>query len=144
MIIKKIEKKDLMRFADLWNQDFQFLTSSKFKMTCEKAVKGFDSRMFDYFGLYLDDLLIGFLLLKEDNDVLWGKHMLVDKKHRGKGYGALLVNKAKEESRNRSKKLMIEILETNEPARKLFLKNGFKEVSFDKNEGNYIYEWQDL
>ena len=53
--IKKINKKDLGNFVSLWNQDFKNLTTSSFLMTYEKALKGFNEKMFDYRGIYLNN-----------------------------------------------------------------------------------------
>jgi hypothetical protein len=69
--IKKIKKSSLYQFVNLCNQEKDFLTSSGFLMTQEKAEKGFEEKMFEYFGLFEKEKLIGFMLLKkEENELL--------------------------------------------------------------------------
>jgi hypothetical protein len=63
--IKKIKKSSLHQFVNLWNQGKNVLTSSGFLMTQEKVELGFEEKMFEYFGLFEKENLIGFMLLKK-------------------------------------------------------------------------------
>ncbi len=42
--IKLLSKNDLKKFVELWNQDYYFLTSSGYKLSYEKALKGFEEK----------------------------------------------------------------------------------------------------
>lgn len=139
MVVSKIKQKDLPRFVTLWNQDYLILTSSQFKMTLDKAVRGFKAKMFDYYGVYKESELIGFMLLKEDKD-LWIKHILIDKNYRGKELGKILLKKAEEIAKKKKFKLKTEVIKENKKAKKFFLKNGFKLIRFDLEENQYILE----
>lgn len=81
--IKYLREKDLPQFVNLWNQDYQSLTSTVFLMTIKKTQDGYKNKIFFYFRIYKNDNLIGFLLLKEDGD-LWIKHLLIDRDLRRK------------------------------------------------------------
>lgn len=67
--IKTIKQKDLSQFVNLWNQDYRLLTSSGFLMTKEKAKLGYKQKIFYYWGIYQQNNLVGYLLLKEDKDL---------------------------------------------------------------------------
>jgi ribosomal protein S18 acetylase RimI-like enzyme len=99
--IKKIQKSSL-------HQDV--LTSSGFLMTQEKAEKGFKEKMFDYFGLFEKENLVGFMLLKKEKNDLWIKHLLVDKAFRRKGWGKRLIDKAFSIAKKNKMKIKTEVL----------------------------------
>ncbi|MGB9883233.1 MAG: GNAT family N-acetyltransferase [Microgenomates group bacterium] len=92
--IKKINKSGLNTFVKLWNQDYLLLTSSGFRLSFQKAYTGFKNKMFDYYGLYLNNNLIGFTLIKKDNqdNFFWLKHMLIDKNYRSLGFGKYFLS----------------------------------------------------
>ncbi len=137
--IYKIKRKDLPQLVSLWNQEYKILTSSHFQMTLEKAKKGYDAKMFHYYGIYNNNTLVGFLLLKGTKD-LWIKHILIDKDFRQRGLGTLLLKKAEEIGKKNKMKLKTEVIKDNEEAAKFFLKSGFKMIKFDKRENQYILE----
>ena len=138
--ISKIRKQDLSRFIELWNQDYLLLTSRGWKMTQDRVEKGFSSKMFEYFGLYLENKLNGFMLLKKENNILWLKHILIDKNFRGKGLGKILLKKAIKQAKIFNVKLKTEVIKENEKAISFFIKNNFKVVKFDPSESQYILE----
>lgn len=135
--IYKIKRKDLLQFVSLWNQEYKRLTSSQFQMTLEKAKKGYDAKMFDYYGLYNNDVLIGFMLLKENKD-LWIKHLLIDKNFRRRGLGTLFLEKAKQLAKSKKINLKTEVIKENREVIKFFLKNRFKRIKFDREGNQYI------
>jgi ribosomal protein S18 acetylase RimI-like enzyme len=108
--IKKIQKSSLHQFVNLWNQGKDVLTSSGFLMTQEKAEKGFKEKMFDYFGLFEKENLVGFMLLKKEKNDLWIKHLLVDKAFRRKGWGKRLIDKAFSIAKKNKMKIKTEVL----------------------------------
>lgn len=138
--ISKIRKQDLSRFVELWNQDYLLLTSSQWKMAQNKAEKGFSSKMFEYLGLYLENKLNGFMLLKKEGNILWLKHILIDKNFRGKGFGKFLLKKAIKQAKIYNVKLKTEVIKENEKVISFFIKNNFKIVKFDPSESQYILE----
>ena len=138
--ISNIRKQDSSRFIELWNQDYLLLTSRGWKMTKDKAEKGLSSKMFEYFGLYLENKLNGFMLLKKENNILWLKHILIDKNFRGKGLGKILLKKAIKQAKIFNVKLKTEVIKENEKAISFFIKNNFKVVKFDPSESQYILE----
>lgn len=137
--IRTLKEKNLPEFVALWNQEYLLLTSSKFKMTLEKAKKGFSAKMFDYYGVCHNDKLIGFMLLKEDKD-LWIKHILIDKDFRKRGLGNIFLKKADQITKKKKMKLKTEVIKENQEAKKFFLKNRFKIIKFDEKENQYILE----
>lgn len=134
-LVKTIEESDLDNFTSLWNQGYEVLTSSQFKMTNEKAKDGFKSKLFDYIGLYKNKLLIGFILLVKDENKIWIKHLLVDKYERTKGLGKVLIE---ESIGNRNEEIFAEVLEENEIALKFFLSNKFQIIKNDKENHQYV------
>jgi hypothetical protein len=85
--IHRLEQEDLDNFVDLWNQAPEALATSKRVMTLDLAQNGFKENYFDYyFGLYESNILIGFILIKNKDDKIWLKHMLID---RGRGRNGL-------------------------------------------------------
>lgn len=138
--ISNIRKQDLSRFVELWNQDYLLLTSRGWKMTQDKVEKGFNSMMFEYFGLYLENKLNGFMLLKKEDNILWLKHILIDKNFRGRDLGKFLLKKAIKQAKIYNVKLKTEVIKENEKVISFFTKNNFKIVKFDPSENQYILE----
>lgn len=140
IMIYKIKRKDLARLVSLWNQEYKILTSSHFQMTLKKAKKGYYAKMFDYYGIYNDNILIGFLLLKKEDKILWIKHILIDKNFRKRGLGTLLLKKAEQIAKNKKINLKTEVIKENKEVIKFFLKNKFKVIKFERKENQYILE----
>jgi len=138
--VYKIKIKDLLQFVSLWNQEYKILTSSHFQMTLKKAKKGYYAKMFDYYGIYNDNILIGFLLLKKEDKILWIKHILIDKNFRKRGFGTLLLKKAEKIAKKKQMNLKTEVVKENNEVIQFFLKNKFKVIIFDKKENQYILE----
>lgn len=138
--IKHIKKKDLITFVQIWNEDFLVLTSSRLKLTLNKALDGFESKMFDYLGLYKNETLIGFILLKEEKD-LWIKHLAISKNYRGRGYGKKLLSYIINRFGRKNKTLKAEIVDSNKTALNFFFKNDFKILKFDKANNQYILNY---
>jgi len=135
--VKIIKSKDLRTFVKLWNQEYKILTSSGFKMTYEKALAGFSSKMFSYIGLYKKNLLIGFMLLKENGKEIWIKHLLVDKNERKKGLGKMLIEKA---INKKAKEIFTETIKGNKAAIKFFLENNFEILKDDIKNNQFIFK----
>ncbi|MFC1624851.1 GNAT family N-acetyltransferase [Patescibacteria group bacterium] len=121
--IKRMNQEDMPGFVRLWNQGYKLLTSSRFKMDLYKALEGFKKKMFDYFGLYKNGELIGFILFTKEKSNVWLKHMLVDNVYRKKGLGSFFLNKALE--RYKGVTIKTEVLFDNKQAYQFFIKNRF-------------------
>jgi ribosomal protein S18 acetylase RimI-like enzyme len=137
MKINNILKKDLHSFTMLWNQEKDILTSSNLTMTDPKAESGFKKRMFDCYGLFENKKLIGFILIKENSEGIWVKHMVIDKNYRAKGLGSFFLSNVLERYFERKRIYKVEVLINNVDAIVFFEKNGFK-VEKTLEEGQYI------
>ena len=137
---KKIKESHLSQLVSLWNQGSNVLTSSGFLMTQEKVELGFKEKMFEYFGLFEKEKLIGFMLLKKEKNELLIKHLLVDKAFRRKGLGKRLIEKAFSIAKKNKMKIKTEVLIGNKDALLFFEKLGFKKVGVNRKESHYILE----
>jgi ribosomal protein S18 acetylase RimI-like enzyme len=129
---------DLSKFVSLWNQNFELLTTSKFKMDFNKAHSGFIKKMFIYFGLFLDENLIGFILLKSQPNLFHIKHMLIDKKYREKHLGSFFLNEVINRIIKRNTVIKVEVLKNNFEALRFFQNQDFKIIQSDKENDQYI------
>lgn len=135
-----IEKEDIPRFVELWNQGYQVLTSGKSKMTLDKALKGYHQKMFTYYGLFKNNNLIGFALLTDHSGNIWLKHILIDQEYRNKKLGTLFIEEMFKIAVKKGKKLTVEVLKQNPKALKFFSERKFRILKFDKKENQYILE----
>jgi ribosomal protein S18 acetylase RimI-like enzyme len=130
---------ELESFTNFWNQDYEVLTSSRFKMTYEKAKEGFNLKLFEYIGLYKKELLVGFILLKNKGNEIWIKHLLIDKNERTKGLGKMLL---KEAVGNKDENIFTEVINENQVALRFFLANKFQIIKEDKENNQFILKLQ--
>ena len=137
---KKIKESHLSQLVSLWNQGSNVLTSSGFLMTQEKVELGLKEKMFEYFGLFEKEKLIGFMLLKKEENELWIKHLLIDKAFRRKGLGKRLIEKAFSIAKKNKMKIKTEVLIGNKDALLFFEKLGFKKVEVNRKENHYVLE----
>jgi len=137
---KKIKESHLSQLVSLWNQGSNVLTSSGFLMTQEKVELGLKEKMFEYFGLFEKEKLIGFMLLKKEENELWIKHLLIDKAFRRKGLGKRLIEKAFSIAKKNKMKIKTEVLIGNKDALLFFEKLGFKKVGVNRKENHYVLE----
>lgn len=72
----------------------------------------------------------GLITVEDDNSILTG---VIDKMFRGNGYGRELFTKLIEIAKTKSKKISLEVLETNYPAKKLYESLGFIPIKQDNN-----------
>ena len=96
--------------------------------------------MFEYFGLFEKEKLVGFMLLKKEKNDLWIKHLLVDKAFRRKGLGKKLIDKAFSIDKKNEMKIKTEVLIGNKDALLFFEKLGFKKVGVNRKESHYVLE----
>ncbi len=98
----------------------------------------------DFYGIYINDTLIGFAMHGEDRRLfysqVWLDRFMIDKKYQGKGYGKksmeLILQKMYEDYN--CKKIYLSVHENNFPAIKLYEKLGFKKTMFKDPKGERI------
>ncbi len=94
-------------------------------------------KIFDYWGLYEENELIGFCLYQiKDNTKVYLKHFLIDKKYRRKGYGIYLVKETLKKYSD--KQIFVEVLFTNQIAKKFFEKLEFRILRENKEGGEWV------
>ncbi|WP_419393205.1 GNAT family N-acetyltransferase [Cytobacillus praedii] len=85
-------------------------------------------------GIYLGVEMIGFALygMDEDDHEYWIYRMMIDQKHQGKGYGKeaikLVIDDIKMIKEDRHKTITLSYEPTNEHAKRVYEKVGFKEI----------------
>ena len=85
-------------------------------------------------GIYLGEEMIGFALygIDEDDHEYWIYRMMIDQKHQGKGYGKeaikLVIDDIKMIKEDRHKTIILSYEPTNEHAKQVYEKVGFKEI----------------
>ena len=138
--IAALKKEDIPLFTKLWNQDPTLLTSSRFIMTNEKALKGFNEKMFDYFGLYKKNKLIGFVLYQHIDNEIWLKHILIDKKNRKLKFGSKLLKGSL--ALYKDKEIKTEVIIGNDAAKNFFILNDFKILFRDEKNKQDILSYK--
>lgn len=111
------------------------------EMTEKKAKEGFNKKMFDYFGAFINKNLVGFILLTKKDKIYWIKHILVDKKLRNKKIGKKLLIKAIKIAKKYNLFLKTEVLKENKIALNFFIKNNFKIEKYDKKEKQFVLKF---
>lgn len=142
MKVRQLTEKDISSFVTLWNQDYELLTTRKFIMTLDKALTGFRQKMFDYYGLFENDILVGFILYQLINKDMWIKHLLVHKDYRNKGMGKYLLLETLK--KYKEKVIKADVLFENFSAKKFFEKNGFRVINKNIKEKGYILSYRKL
>jgi diamine N-acetyltransferase len=85
-------------------------------------------------GIYVGEEMIGFALygMDEDDHEYWIYRMMIDQKHQGKGYGKeaikLVIDDIKMIKEDRHKTITLSYEPTNEHAKRVYEKVGFKEI----------------
>lgn len=139
MSIRKIQEQDLSQMLKIWNQHSKFLTSTEKKHTKESLHRWYKTRKkgrHEYWGLFHDEELKGFTILKNLKASLWIKMLAVDNGTQGKGYGEKLVKFASKEANQ--KPIYTEIKVENIAALRFFLKNKFEFSEYDRKLQEYI------
>lgn len=130
--IKPLSLSDAKKAAEIYNQSLQYL--SREKEINEEKMEEFIKKNREFFlGAYLNNRLVGHLLLRTE----WKKGLdigiVINPKHQGKKIGSRLIKKGIKLARsNNYKKLVVDILEYNLPAIRFFEKNGFKKIGVSK------------
>jgi len=141
-MIRKIAEEDLPQMLRIWNQHYKVLTSTEKKHTLNSLKEWYKTRKrgrHEYFGLFEDGQLKGFMILKYMKRELWIKMLAVDIKERKKGYGTNLLKFAVKEAKD--KDLFCEVKIENISAINFFFKNKFKVLKFNSKMNEYILKY---
>ena len=141
-MIRELTKEELNdTFFDLNYEGFLYHYNHRkdiFKMKTKEEIRNFIMEKADnglrVLGFFKDDKLIGFLSyeIKEMvNKYLWIDEFMITESERKKGYGTLLMNKAKEiAEKEKVKRIALNVYAFNENALKLYKKLGYLEERY--------------
>lgn len=128
MLIRKMEARDVSGVAKIEQENFSMPWSEKAFMDSlsqEEAlflVAEEEDRVLGYIGIYLSF---------EEGEIT---NVSVDSSSRNKGVGSELVEQLKKEAQARgTEKIFLEVRVSNEPAIRLYEKQGFEQVGCRKN-----------
>ena len=128
MLIRKMEARDVSWMARIEQENFSMPWSEKAFMdslSLEEAlflVAEEEDRVLGYIGIYLSF---------EEGEIT---NVSVDSSSRNKGVGSELVEQLKKEAQARgTEKIFLEVRVSNEPAIRLYEKQGFEQVGCRKN-----------
>lgn len=145
--LEPITKKNWLDAISLQVRDDQkdFIASNTFSLAELHFLENFQAK-----GIYWNDKMIGFTLygIDEDDNEYWIYRMMIDKQHQGKGYAVKALQLVLEDIRSikedRHKAVMLSYKPTNEHARMVYQKAGFKEVKGfligDEQVARYTFE----
>lgn len=111
-----------------------FVTSNMYSLA--KAYVFYD--IATTFAIYNDDEMVGFMLLKfnEENRYYFVWQLMIDERYQGKGYGKQAMKLAIEwmKSDERCSKILTTYIVGNDSARNLYTKLGFKQMGEDAED----------
>ncbi|WP_418026455.1 GNAT family N-acetyltransferase [Paenibacillus sp. JJ1722] len=108
-------------------EQMELIASNLYSIAEAQFLNGFSSR-----AIYEDDVMVGYTLfgLDQDDHNYWIYRFMIDERYQRNGYGFEAMTKLIEEIRNREDRTDIIVLgynPENEPAKKLYMRAGFKE-----------------
>lgn len=129
--ISKMELSDLESLSSNFQTDFDDFWTTK---TLESELKNESSICF---VMKNDSEIIGFACLWISVDDIHITNIAIKKSYRQNGFGGILLEHLIDYSKSTGKKeLTLEVNENNEPAKKLYLKYGFKILGIRKKYYN--------
>ncbi len=142
--IKYLEKEkwDTIKRLSVHNEQNHFIETSE---ECLNDAKNDAYNIkWNFFGIYVDDVLIGFAMHGENRHLfsskVWLDRFMIDKNYQGKGYGeksmGLIIEKMYVDYA--CKKIYLSVHENNFSAIKLYEKLGFKKTIFKDPKGERI------
>ncbi len=141
--IRLIKNKDLEQMKEIWNQHHQFLTSTGRIHTLKSLNNWFENRHIDfheYYGYYINSVLLGFIIIRNPKDSLWIKMLAVEIGFQSQGVGRALLNFIITKSEKKQK--YTECLIDNIKALNFFMTFGFKIVKFDSEYNEYTLQYE--
>ncbi len=100
-----------------------------------------------FYSIYDEEKFIGLTYLINNENITYVLYLAIDSNNRGKGYGSIVLDKIKEESKQESVVLCIEEIDSNADnyeqrvkRKKFYERNGFMETGFKNKEGKRYYE----
>jgi diamine N-acetyltransferase len=131
LYLKAISKDNWIDAISLRVRDDQtnFVASNAVSLAQLNFLENFHAK-----GIYHGEEMVGFALygMDEDDNEYWIYRMMIDQKHQGKGYGKEAINLVIEDIKtikeDRHKTITLSYEPTNEHAKRVYEKMGFKEV----------------
>lgn len=123
-MIKKIKEKHLPQLIDIWNKHYDMLASSD-KHTLDSIKRWYGKKEeggFEYFGYFDEGELLGFVITKDEGNVIWLKFIAVENPK--EGIGSKLVKYVIRGSED--KEIKTEVLVENGEILKFFKKHSFQ------------------
>ncbi len=140
--IRLIKKKDLEQLKEIWNQHHQFLTSTGRIHTTKSLNDWYENRHHDfheYYGYFIDSVLLGFIIIRNPKDSLWIKMLAVELDSQSQGVGRSLLDFIITKSEKKQK--YTECFIDNIKALNFFMTFGFKIVKFDSEYNEYTLQY---
>ena len=131
LYLKAISKDNWIDAISLRVRDDQtnFVASNSVSLAQLNFLENFHAK-----GIYHGEEMVGFALygLDEDDQEYWIYRMMIDQKHQGKGYGKeaikLVIDDVRTLKEDRHQTITLSYEPTNEHAKHVYDKMGFKEV----------------
>lgn len=129
--LEPITKKNWLDAISLQVREDQqgFIASNAVSLAQLNFLESFQAK-----GIYWNEEMIGFALygIDEDDHEYWIYRMMIDKQHQGKGYAIkaiqLILEDIRAQKEDHHKTVTLSYEPTNEHARQVYQKAGFKEV----------------
>ncbi|QEE15567.1 GNAT family N-acetyltransferase [Promethearchaeum syntrophicum] len=141
--IQLIKDIDLDQMKEIWNQNYCFLSSTGRIHTTETINDWFENRHTDfheYYGYFIDSILVGFIIIRNPKKSLWIKFLAVKISSQSQGVGKALLDFIINNSENKQK--FTECFIDNIKALNFFKRYGFKIVKVDSDYNEYTLEYE--
>jgi len=141
--IQLIKNKDLNQLKEIWNQHHRFLSSTGRIHTTKTLNDWYENRHNDfheYYGYFIDSVLLGFMIIRNPKESLWIKFLAVKKGSQSQGIGKALLDFIIPKNENKQK--YTECFLDNIKALNFFKNYGFKIVKLDSEYNEYILEYE--
>ena len=140
--IRKVKEKDLPEIVRIWNVNYKVLTSTNRIHTLESITEWFKTQNeanHEMFGVYLNELLIGFMFLHYKEQGLWIKMTAIKEEFQHQGLGKKFILYALKE-RN-SQKLYTEAKVENYIVVNAILNNRFQIIKYNNDLNEYLFQY---
>jgi N-acetylglutamate synthase-like GNAT family acetyltransferase len=139
--IQEVKEENFKDVVALWNQEYDWLTTSKIKISIDKFRKWHTSRKKSGYAYYIvkyNNNFAGLLFLQRKEKQFLIKALAIKNRYRKYGIGKALVEKAKILSKKMNLSLRTEILLNNIDTINWFFDNGFNIIKFRKRTSDYL------
>ena len=136
-----ITEEEIPAMLEIWNTNAHVLSSTNRKHTLKSLLEWFQNRALGnhvYYGLFEQNTLCGFMILKYEFDKLIIKMTALAKIHQNQGFGRKLIKFAKIEGLKLNLPVYTEVKIENFRALNFFFTLDFKINQFDKKWKEYV------